>query len=312
MELKKYLESRLRRLGIIKKIQKIQGEASNRGFFRVHFDKYSLVAMVYPTENKDETERIARLTALYNEYGLKVPGIKEIIDHRIILEDDLGDVSIQKAFLRFRGEERKKALEKISQIVMQLGHIPAENTAALLDTARMKWEMDFFVTHFAGNFCTPQVNLEELRQTLHAMVESIGPVNTFAHRDFHSRNMLYYNGDIYLVDFQDSLRAPAFYDLVSFAFDAYLDLKSLRPFLMDSLRNSGMVIDEEQFFLTALQRNIKALGTFGFQVTVKKNLTYKKYINRTIRHILNNPLLARLKNLLNWNIISQQAGKERR
>lgn len=303
MELKKYLESRLSRLGSIQKIQKIQGEASNRVFFRIYFAKYSLVAMVYPAENKDETERIARFTNLYNQYGLKVPGIKEIIDHRIILEDDLGDMSIQKAFLRSRGEERKKALEKIAGMVMQLSHIPVENTAAVLDTARMKWEMDFFITHFAGNFCRPQINLEELRQTLHAVVETIGPVNTFAHRDFHSRNMLYYNDDIYLVDYQDSLRAPVFYDLVSFAFDAYLDLKSLRPFLMDSLRSSGMCIDEEQFFLTALQRNIKALGTFGFQVTVKKNLTYKKYINRTIRHILNNPMFARLKNTLNWNII---------
>jgi aminoglycoside/choline kinase family phosphotransferase len=293
MELKKYLESRLHRLGGIDKIQKIQGEASNRGFFRVHFDQYSLVAMVYPMENKEETDRIARLTALYNEYGLKVPGIKEIIDHRIILEDDLGDVSVQKAFLRFRGEDRKKYLEKISGMVLRLGQIPVEHTAAVLDTARMKWEMDFFVTHFAGNFCPPRVNMEELRHLLHAMVETIGPVNTFAHRDFHSRNMLFYKDDIYLVDFQDSLRAPVFYDLVSLAFDAYLDLKSLRGFLMGSLKSRGMIINDEQFFLTALQRNIKALGTFGFQVTVKKNLTYKKYINRTIGHVMNNPLFER-------------------
>lgn len=292
MELKKYLASSLQHLDNIKKIQKIQGEASNRGFFRVYFDKYSLVAMVYPVENKEEIERIARLTTLYKQYELNVPGIKEIIDHRIILEDDLGDVSIQKVFLHSRGEERKKALEKISGMVVRLGHIPVANTAAVLDTARMKWEMDFFVTHYAGNFCPSQVNLEELRQTLHTMVETIGPVNTFAHRDFHSRNMLYYQNDIYLVDFQDSLRAPVFYDLVSFAFDAYLDLKSLRVYFIDSLKSSGMIIDEEQFLLTALQRNIKALGTFGFQVTVKKNLTYKKYINRTIRHILNNPLFA--------------------
>jgi len=249
--------------------------------------------MVYPEENKEETERIARLTSLYNEYGLKVPAIKEIIDHRIILQQDLGKIRAQKAFSWLLGEERAKALEKISRITMQLARIPLEHTAAVLDTARMKWEMDFFVSHFAGNFASPRVNLEELRHCLHAMVETIGPVNTFAHRDFHTRNMLFYKDDIYLVDFQDSLRAPAFYDPVSIAFDAYLDLKLLRPFFIDCLGKNGMIMDEEQFYLTALQRNIKALGTFGYQVIVKKNLNYEKYINRTVGYVLENPLFDR-------------------
>ena len=62
---------------------------------------------------------------------------------------------------------------------------------------------------------------------------------------------------------------------------------------MDSLKDHGMSVDadNEQFRLTALQRNIKALGTFGFQVVVRRHLSYKKYIHRTIRHILNNPLV---------------------
>lgn len=294
--MKKYLESRLQHLGSIRKIQPIKREASNRSFFRLHLDKYTLMAMVYPEENKEETERIARLTTLYNEYGLKVPAIKEIIDHRIILQQDLGKIRAQKAFSWLREGKREKALEKIARITMQLSRIPLEHTAAVLDTARMKWEMDFFVSHFAGNYSSRRINLEELRHQLHAMVETIGPVNTFAHRDFHTRNMLFYKDDIYLVDFQDSLRATAFYDPVSIAFDAYLDLKLLRPFFIDCLEKNGMIMDEEQFYLTALQRNIKALGTFGYQVMVKKNLTYEKYINRTVGYVLENPLFDRFLN----------------
>lgn len=293
MELQKYLEARLQHLGSIRKIQPMKREASTRSFFRLHLDKYTLVAMVYPEENKEETDRIARLTSLYNEYGLKVPAIREIIDRRIILQQDLGKLLVQKALSWPQAEERKKILGKISRITMQLARIPLEHTSAVLDTARMKWEMDFFVSHFAGNYFHPQTDLEELRQMLHAMVEKIGPVNTFAHRDFHTRNMLYYKNDIYLVDFQDSLRAPVFYDPVSFVFDAYMDLKLLRSSFVDSLENSGLIMDEEQFYLTALQRNIKALGTFGYQVMVKKNLTYEKYINRTVGYILSNPLFDR-------------------
>ena len=105
--------------------------------------------------------------------------------------------------------------------------------------------------------------------------------------------MAQYKNDIYLVDFQDSLQASPCYDLVSFAFDCYLDLKSQREFLLNCLKDRGMIIDEEQFYISALQRNIKALGTFGNQVTIKKNLSYKKYIPRTLRHITTNPLFDR-------------------
>lgn len=293
--MKKYLETDLRVRGMegITHIRKLRGEASTRNFFRVSLKNRSLVAMVYPEDKREEIERIARLTRVYLDHGLNVPAIEEIIGSRIILQEDLGDLLVQTAFSRFNKEEKKKVLERIADIVITLGRIPASITASTLDTARMKWEMDFFVSHFAPHFCPPPLDIEELKNTLHSMVEAIGPIDTFAHRDFHSRNMLYRDRDIYLVDFQDSLVAPAFYDLVSFAFDAYLDLKSLGIFFLDSLEERGMVIDEEQYFLTALQRNIKALGTFGFQVTVRKNLSYKKYIARTVRHILNNPVFER-------------------
>jgi aminoglycoside/choline kinase family phosphotransferase len=293
MDLKKYLESKLSHRGGIRGIRKIRGEASNRVFFRVFFQKYSQVAMVYPEENKEEIQRIVQLTNLYQKHRLKVPEIKEIIDNRIILEQDLGDLLVQTAFSRFKADQRKKTLERIAEMVVTLSRVSSSHTASILDTARMKWEMDFFVTHFARNYCASSLNPEDLRQRLHAVVERIGLIDTFAHRDFHSRNMLYHEDDIFLVDFQDSLVAPVYYDLVSFAFDAYLDLKSLRSFFLDACKEKGMLIDEEQFFLAALQRNIKALGTFGFQVMVKKNLSYKKYINRTIRHVLSNPLFDR-------------------
>lgn len=293
--MKNYLESELRAHGLegITGISKLRGEASTRNFFRVSFKSRSLVAMVYPADNREEIERIARLTGVYLDQGLNVPAIEAIFGSRIILQEDLGDLLVQTSFSRFNKGEKKKVLERIADIVVTLGRIPVDVTASTLDTARMKWEMDFFLSHFAPHFCPQPLDIEALKETLHSMVEAIGPIHTFAHRDFHSRNMLYHNQNIYLVDFQDSLVAPGCYDLVSFAFDAYLDLKSLGVFFIDSLKERGMAVHEEQYYLTALQRNIKALGTFGFQVTVRKNLTYKKYIARTVRHILGNPLFGR-------------------
>ncbi len=285
-------------------IKKIQGEASTRCFFRVPSGpsgRQSLVAMVYPEKNEKSTTEIAniiRLTDTYRNHGLNVPEIKEVFDDRVLLQEDLGDMLFQKAYADARLAGRERLLEQTADIVVALTGIPTTNTSALLAEDRLKWEMDFFVSHFARNDWPDQLDFEAIRARLHALVDAIGPFDTFAHRDFHSRNMLVYKEKIYLVDYQDSLKTSLYYDTVSFAFDAYLDLKSQRAFFLEALRKRGLDIGagshrEEQYYLAALQRNIKALGTFGFQVNQRRNLVYKKYIPRTLRHILNNPQLPK-------------------
>lgn len=292
--MRKFLEESLAHLKV-KRIVKLQGEASTRAFYRVLTEKGSRVAMVYPEPNIDEIQRIVAFSKIYKEHRINVPEIVEVIGDRIILQEDLGDLLVQNAFTGGDREQKENILLVTADFLVRLKEIPCSNTAAVLDTARMKWEMDFFISHFTPIYLKNgknETNRENLRQSLHRLVEQIEPVNTFAHRDFHSRNMLLHrkNGRLYLVDFQDSLVAPPYYDLVSFSFDSYLDHKSRRNRLLGYLKQRGMRIGEHQLFLTALQRNIKALGTFGFQVTVRKNMAYKKYIKRTLRHIVANPL----------------------
>ena len=52
----------------------------------------------------------------------------------------------------------------------------------------------------------------------------------------------------------------------------------------------------------ALQRNLKALGTFGYQTTARRNPVYIQYIPRTLRYVRANleryPRFGRLRELL--------------
>ena len=304
--MKKFIAEKLKN---VNRIEKIRGEASTRTFFRLFFDSYTLVAMVYPRDNPEEIERIVRLSSLYSEKNIFVPGIKEVIGNRVLIQEDAGDTLLQKAFFKAVKEEKKKLLQKTADILSKLSGISSARTDALLGHDRMKWEMDFFLKHFVGNFYPGVGTTGILREKLHILVEKIKNIGCFAHRDFHSRNILCHKGELFVVDFQDSLVAAPYYDLVSFAFDSYLDLKTLREYLFREFeKKKGHLVDDEQLYLTALQRNIKALGTFGYQVFVRKNLAYNKYINRTLRHISNNRLYDSILNNSFSEILEIRAG----
>jgi aminoglycoside/choline kinase family phosphotransferase len=58
----------------------------------------------------------------------------------------------------------------------------------------------------------------------------------------------------------------------------------------------------KRFDTMALQRNLKALGTFGYQTTARRNPVYIQYIPRTLRYVRDNldhlPEFSQLRELL--------------
>ncbi|MDP6940478.1 MAG: phosphotransferase [Planctomycetota bacterium] len=99
---------------------------------------------------------------------------------------------------------------------------------------------------------------------------SLGP-QQIQHRDFHSRNVLILeSGELALIDHQDLRKGPLFYDLASLWTDAYVEYSDeVRTLLLDECFQVGAEagLEESQsahhFLMTALQRVVKALGTFG-------------------------------------------------
>ena len=274
----------------VRKIEKINGEASGREFYRLHRDSGSLIAMTYAEQNPAEISSIVRFTKLYQKYDIRVPAIIDVIDERVIVQEDLGNELVQGKLLGSGSGTIRKILNSVAEILIKLRSIPPESTTSLLDKSRMKKEMDFFEEHFVGSFYHGVKYSGNIRDEIQVLVDDIQINNIFSHRDYHSRNMLVHNNEIGLVDIQDSLRGPEFYDLASFAYDSYQNLHSHRTYLFRRLADMGLALNKRQIYLTALQRNIKALGTFGYQVRVKDNRMYKKFIKPTIQYIRSNEL----------------------
>ena len=58
-----------------------------------------------------------------------------------------------------------------------------------------------------------------------AIVEELaGEPRVLCHRDYHSRNLMLHDGQLYIIDFQDARMGPDTYDLVSLLRDSYVDL----------------------------------------------------------------------------------------
>jgi aminoglycoside/choline kinase family phosphotransferase len=105
---------------------------------------------------------------------------------------------------------------------------------------------------------------------------------------------MFHEDQLYIIDFQDARMGPDTYDLVSLLRDSYVDLPEqtvaelIAYFLALKASGESEASFRSRFDTMALQRNLKALGTFGFQTTARRNPVYIQYIPRTLRYVRTN------------------------
>ena len=125
------------------------------------------------------------------------------------------------------------------------------------------------------------------------------------HRDFHARNLMLDPRGLLVLDFQDVMWGPMLYDLASLVWDNYRGVPdAVQEISLRHYWNSVAAVDmpisaaaavpdipqglppgaRQAFCLVALQRHLKALGTFGYQITRAGRTEYEKYVAPTWRH----------------------------
>jgi aminoglycoside/choline kinase family phosphotransferase len=299
----------------------LTGDASDRRYFRVLVrDSTSIVLALHAAAIDYATMPFVAVAHLFAEVPLPVPRILHHSDALGILGlEDLGDVTLQ-AHLGAADPAEHAALYR--QAVGFIAKLQQRGDALrsdayppyriAFDVDKLTWELEFFVKNYllAYKGAMPTgAERDALRQEWSFIVEELADERrVLCHRDYHSRNLMLHDGSLYIIDFQDARLGPDTYDLVSLLRDSYVDLT---PPQVDGLiayflahRDDGP--DEEEFRrrfdLMALQRNLKALGTFGYMTTSRKNPVYIQYIPRTVAYVKANlakyPRFERLRSLL--------------
>jgi aminoglycoside/choline kinase family phosphotransferase len=327
LELRERIDQYLRATGLGgpgARVVPLTGDASDRRYFRIiPVDGPSIVLALHAGAIEFATLPFANVAELLRLVPLPVPLVLGHSDPLGILAlQDLGDVTLQ-AHLGADSPSHHAALYREAvALVETLQRRGAELRAeryipyqVAFDVEKLTWELEFFVKYFILGYRGVALKDSERSALLEewtAIVEELAAEpRVLCHRDYHSRNLMLSDDSLYIIDFQDARMGPDTYDLASLLRDSYVDIadRELDDLIAYFLALKGDADGKEfrrRFDLMALQRNLKALGTFGYQTITRRNPVYIQYMPRTLRYARSNldryPRFGRLRELLATHI----------
>lgn len=260
-------------------LQPLAGDASFRRYFRLHTDQNTYVVMDAPPTH-ESCENFVALARAFAVNAINVPDIYALnLQQGFVLMSDFGD----RLYLN----------ELNAHTVEDLYHVAFTE---LIKISQCESFHDYLLPVFDENLFYKELNLflewylvrhlgMKLSATEQSLVEGIfsqlvnealSQPKVCVHRDYHSRNLLVLNDtkNIGVLDFQDAVRGPITYDLMSLLRDCYIDwpyaqvVKWVERYRQLALQAGLSGVASEQQFLRqfdwmTLQRNLKCLGIFA-------------------------------------------------
>jgi aminoglycoside/choline kinase family phosphotransferase len=306
------------------RLERLAGDGSDRRYWRARYRadgvERSLVVMdLVGVKNVVASEEVT----LYHPEGGELPflnihrfltsvgvPVPRVIAHRVdegwVLLEDLGDELLLNAAEDPR--RRRPLYEQAIDILASLHvegtrRMPADCMAGRQGFAfdLLMWEFRHYTEYGLEKSRVDPVRLhaEEivaLESVYRLVAEHLsGLPRVLTHRDYHSRNLLVTPDGLAVIDFQDALMGPAAYDLASLLRDSYIDIGTE---LVDALIERYVSAREaagdgpidraafrRDFDWQALQRNLKAIGRFGFFDVVKGRPQFLADIPRTYGYV---------------------------
>ncbi|MCC5814590.1 MAG: phosphotransferase [Leptospira sp.] len=272
----------------------LQEEASTRRYFLVEKDRET--KKVLCKDNAINWDFI-NLSVFLSQNSIHVPKVISIDSkNNTILQEFCGfdDLSVKT------DQEYEALLPKLLDLIINLQNLnpPEMVKNRRFDYEKLMFEVNLTVnsyTKWKENFNLKTDLLEEfyifLQETCSFLDQH--PDQVFVHRDFHCRNLIQdqeMSQDIYLIDFQDARMGTPQYDLSSILYDAYRPLPtSIRQTMLQEFiaktSSKNYYRFRETYYLQALQRSFKAMGTYLIQVGEKKNLKFRPSLFACLENI---------------------------
>jgi aminoglycoside/choline kinase family phosphotransferase len=295
-------------------IEWLAGDGSDRCYYRLKPSNSarSLVLMQLSGRDAEALKRGGyewiQMGNILQNNGVFVPKvIATLPDFAALIIEDYGDLMLEGLFKNL-GESDAELTSRYETAVRIIGkflRIAPDSTQIWcqrkFDEERFVWELNFLREKYLEPIAGIEFNsanakaFEEDSRSLSRYLANYSKY--FVHRDYHSRNLMVEKEVIAVLDFQDARLGPPGYDLVSLIFDSYVDLTQAKR--LELLAFSRILITEkvgpkvcaeieESWRATLLQRQWKAIGSFGYLTLEKNRGDYLKYVGPALKILQDN------------------------
>ncbi len=285
----------------------VSGDASFRRYFRVTNAGRTYIVMDAPPSHEDCVPFVA-LAQHWHQQGVAVPALvqKDLAQGFLLLED-FGDELLLGALTEPDADNLDSAdtlyLGALTELlrIQQLTEAP-DFTLPPYDAALLDREMQLFPDWLLSQQLGLELGNSEraLLDTAFAYLResALAQPEVVVHRDYHSRNLLVRPGTDLpgVIDFQDAVRGPVTYDLVSLLKDCYIRWPESkldqwvahyhRLSLDAGLHHADADTFRQWFELMGMQRHLKAAGIFA-RLSIRDGKTgYLGDIPRTVQYLV--------------------------
>ena len=208
-------------------IKPASSDASFRRYFRIVSNNQSYILMDAPPE-KENSKPFVDIANVLFKAGLNVPKIHEAdLKEGFLLLSDLGN----KTYLDELNHQNASLLYRDAYLALiKIQKNADTQSLKLYDDSLLMQELRLFPDWYLKFHKSYEMNDSEknvLGLTFDLLIKNIkSHAQVFVHRDFHSRNLMFCNGDLGenpgILDFQDAVKGSIVYDLVSLFKDAYI------------------------------------------------------------------------------------------
>ncbi|MCI0414792.1 phosphotransferase [bacterium] len=272
---------------------RLTGDASSRSYFRIQGDSgQSLILMKMPEPYQESNFPYLQNYELFRSAGVPLAEIYLLQPERgVVFLQDLGDFTFYELNSLWNEQTRLRFFLRSLDYLHQIKNLPPVEGAAF-NTEKFLWELNYFRKYFLEGLRKIEFTEEESTELqsyfLTLATEIATDVRVFTHRDYHSRNLMLCGEEVYVIDFQDARLGPVTYDLASLCYDSYIQHSPefrRRLEQMFFTYHPDARIERFEYPRVCLQRNLKALGTFGYQTTIMEREFYLQFVQLTLSYV---------------------------
>lgn len=290
----------------------LAGDGSDRSYYRIKGPKQQTWVLMDLPENDQKkllsgTYEWIEIGNILTQNQIFVPKLFQALpDLGFLVIEDYGDTMIETRLLSSLAKDDISTATSIYnscfEVLVKFLKIKSPDRAVWktrrFDLEKYQWELDFFLKKFFEPLVETSLDFQQKAALEKDFLKLSGFLASqplyFVHRDFHSRNIMWKDHNYAIIDFQDARLGTICYDLISLTFDPYIPLsKELRTKLLETgIKEISTELPgarrqlEEIWQAVFIQRQLKAIGSYGYLTIDKNKGDYLKYVRPAIESLV--------------------------